>query len=510
MSKQTERYTPLELDLFKNAYGTPKEYTDVDEAVILCDKYSNVLRHCDGIGFLTFTGVKWEESETEARNILKRLTDEQISEINKTLIDIHTSLGKAKTDDDEEREKQLKKEINAFSDYRSFVLSRRQSHGIDGTLKEVRGLVRIQIKDLDSNGFLLNTPEGTIDLRTGTKKPHNSDDLCTKVTNASPNNDNLQEWIDAVKIFCRDDMELLQYLQAIAGMFAIGKVFCENLIVAIGEGRNGKSTFFNTIMGVLGDYSGGIESSVFTTGYKGNVGPELAELRGKRLVIAAELDEGTRLNTASLKKICSTDDIRAQAKYQKPFSFTPTHSTILYTNHLPRVSSIDDGTWRRLIIVPFKANIKPTQDKTNYTDYLIRHCGGAVLTWIIDGAKAFIDNGCKLPPMPAAVKEATERYREDNNWLEKFITEWCDLGDNFSEQSSVFYTSYKTYCEKIGEYCHKNNDFKSALLARGFTCKKTNTGVIYYGIRSKPSPPIMIPTHRTTPTSISIPLPPVS
>lgn len=102
----------------------------------------------------------------------------------------------------------------------------------------------------------------------------------------------------------------------------------------------------------------------------------------KRLVIAAELEEGMRLNTSVIKQLCSTDDIYAEKKYKDPFKFTPSHTIVLYTNHLPKVGANDEGTWRRLIVIPFNAKIEgrsditaPARDNGNpiYADHIMEH-----------------------------------------------------------------------------------------------------------------------------------------
>lgn len=98
-----------------------------------------------------------------------------------------------------------------------------------------------------------------------------------------------------------------------------------------------------------------MSADALTMGCKRNVKPELAEAKGKRLLIASELEEGVRLNTSIIKQLCSTDEIFAEKKYKDPFSFTPSHTLVLYTNHLPRVGANDPGTWRRLIVIPFHA-----------------------------------------------------------------------------------------------------------------------------------------------------------
>ena len=135
---------------------------------------------------------------------------------------------------------------------------------------------------------------------------------------------------------------------------------------------------------------------------KRNVKPEMAETKGKRIMIAAELEEGTRLNTSMVKQLTSTDPVFAEKKYKDPFSFSPSHSLVLYTNHLPRVSASDDGTWRRLIVIPFNAKIEGKSDIKNYGDYLYQNAAESILAWIIEGAKKVIDLDYKFP-VPAIV-----------------------------------------------------------------------------------------------------------
>ena len=137
-----------------------------------------------------------------------------------------------------------------------------------------------------------------MDLRTGEMKPHNPEDFCTKITSVAPDTKNTElfaAFMDRVTI---SDKALERYLQEIAGMCAVGHVLRENLIIAYGEGGNGKSTLFNLLAHVLGDYAGALSAETLTANCRKNKSPEFAELRGKRLVIAAELEEGMRLDTS--------------------------------------------------------------------------------------------------------------------------------------------------------------------------------------------------------------------
>ena len=265
-------------------------------------------------------------------------------------------------------------------------------------------------------------------------------------------------------------------------MFLVGAVYLEKLTIAHGEGGNGKSTFFNLLVRVMGSYAGYIASDVLIASNR-NKAPEYAELRGKRLVVAGETEEGVRLDTATVKRLCSTDPIRAEAKYHAPFDFIPAHSTVLYTNHLPKVGTIDRGTWDRLVIVPFTARFRGTKGEIlNYTEYLFDHCGGAVLAWMIEGAKQFLQNQKKIE-LPAVVKAAIANYRNDNDWLNNFLAECCKQNETYSEKSGELYQRYRAYSERTGEYIRNAPDFKAALSSAGFTTVKTSAGMVVKGLR---------------------------
>ena len=104
----------------------------------------------------------------------------------------------------------------------------------------------------------------------------------TKQTAVGPSDEGVQIWADALDVFFQGDPELIGYVQRIVGLAAIGQVFVEALVIAYGDGRNGKSTFWNTIARVLGTYSGTISADALTVGVRRNVKPEHAEARGKR------------------------------------------------------------------------------------------------------------------------------------------------------------------------------------------------------------------------------------
>ena len=288
-------------------------------------------------------------------------------------------------------------------------------------------------------------------------------------------------WQDALDTIFEKDTSLIQYVQEVTGLAAIGKVYEESLIISYGEGRNGKSTFWNVISRVLGSYSGNISADVLTVGCKRNVKPELAEAKGKRLLIAAELEEGMRLNTSNVKQLCSTDEIYAEKKYKDPFSYVPTHTLVLYTNHLPKVGAIDAGTWRRLVVIPFGAKIEGSADVKNFADYLFENAAGAILSWIIEGARLVAEHDMKIAK-PEKVRIAIGQYRESNNWFGHFLEDCCEIASDKMEKSGELYNEYRSFCLQNGEYVRSSADFYKALESNGYEKIRTNKGRFIKGL----------------------------
>ena len=465
-----------------NSYK-PADYSDVGQAEVLRDYFQNELRYSPATLYVRYQGTYWKESDPGSQAIAQELTRRQLKEADDLL-------AKAKKELDESgalsaissvpknkvesvlSDGQLKiyDRYQGLIAYRKYAIDRRSSKNITATLKEARPLLEIDVGAFDSNEFLLNTPNGTYDLRKGMDglKPHDPEDFITKVTGVSPSDKGKGLWLDSLGLIFHRDQELIDYVQSICGLAAIGKVYVEALIIAFGDGGNGKSTFWNSVSRALGIYSGNLSADTLTVGCKRNVKPEMAEMNGKRLLIAAESQEGARLNDSIVKQLCSTDDVFAEKKYKSPFSFKPCHTLVLYTNHLPRVSATDDGVWRRLIVIPFSSKLTGKGDIKNYGDYLYENAGEYILSWIIEGAKKVIDMGFRIAA-PRCVQQAIDDYKEQNDWFHHFTEDCCEAGPDFREGSNDLYTAYRNYCIQTNEFVRSTADFYGELEKMGCT-----------------------------------------
>lgn len=500
ISQEDDYVPPEEWNPEKSGFRyAPDDRTDVGQARLLGRYFSHELRYSPATDFIRYDGACWQETKPGARAVAHALTDLQLEEAESAVADAmkrmaengaqHLLIGSSRKKAESMMNEGQAEAFHAFLEaeaYRAYALKRRESKNITAALKEAQPVLEIEPGVLDRDWYLLCTPDATYDLRKGLDgaREHRAEDFITRMTASAPGDRGEDIWRDALNTFFCGDQALIEYVQRVAGIVCVGQVFLEAMIIAYGDGRNGKSTFWNTLSRVMGSYSGNISADSLTMNCKRNVKPEMAETKGKRLLIAAELEEGTRLNTSIVKQLCSTDSIFAEKKYKDPFSFTPSHTLVLYTNHLPRVGAKDTGIWRRLIVIPFKAKIEGKSDIKNYTEYLCENAGEAVMKWMIEGARQAIELGFKLP-FPRCVSDAIEAYKAENDWLGHFLCECCDVADGGTARSGELYSTYRAFSSASGEYVRSTTDFYAALEAEGFTRQRTRTGNIINGLQLK-------------------------
>lgn len=482
----------------------PPDFSDAGNANLLAVEYHGLLAFADSLGWLWWNGKKWERNEHKAVDKAVKLTEnmtvEAMAELSAaTHAEADAKLAvAAKEDGAKEWLETAQKAVKSAKSYYAHALKSRNAPRIRGMLDLAKPDFLIKASMLDADPFLLNTPGGMVDLKEGRILPHDADapfKWCSQITAVSPGPQGAEMWIDFLRTVTRGDDSLMGFLQMVAGMAAIGKVYHEGIMAANGSGRNGKSTLFNALAGVFGDYAGTIDVRTLTTDRQ-NKGASLATLRGKRLVIASELEEHQRLSTSTLKQLASTDKLTIEEKFKAPETVDQTHTLILYTNHLPRVGSTDNGTWRRLLVVPFNAVIPEGGGTQNYADKLVKEAGPAILAWVIQGAMNFIKNDFKLI-IPDCVEEATEAYRDRENWLENFINERCVREPDARAGARDLYLEYKDWAQENGEFVRRENDFAAAMEVAGYHKVAPKNRKAWVGLRLVTAEYINSPIRKT-------------
>lgn len=443
------------------------DLTEIGLSVRLSDTYGGVLMRNKSFGWLFWDGVKWVlDAEAEAGMLMMKFTD-----------DLYQSARmRMQLATDKASQEIAKREFLA-------VCKLRTAPGISHLVNLLKTIVDEPRTDsFDAEPWDLNTPDGIVDLRTGNIRAHDPKARCTKCTAASPGRTGIEQWSAFINHISNGDEEFAEYLQVLAGMAAVGKVYEEGLVISYGPGGNGKSTFFGAISSVLGDYARAINADVLVPSWGRTDQTYIAALRGVRLAVLGETETSATMSTAALKRITSQDVISARSLYKDPMEFIPTHTTIMHTNHLPKLTSTDDGTKRRIAVAPFPATLPPDKVITNYQGILVQECGSAILSWIIDGSKKFYENGCKLLK-PISVTDATTAYLRDEDWIGTFIDECCTVERLAEAKSSDLYAAYQSWAGANGLRLKNSRDFAAAMETNGYERRRVNKGTIWVGLK---------------------------
>ena len=319
----------------------------------------------------------------------------------------------------------------------------------------------------DTDTWLLNTPSGVVELTTGRMRAHRRDDYLTKITTIPPG-DGCPLWAAFLERVTDGDQELQAFLQRMAGYSLTGSTREHAFFFLYGTGANGKSVFVNAVSKVLGDYA---TTAPVETFIKSNVDrhpTDLAGLRGARLVIATETEEGRRWAESRIKALTGGDTVAARFMRQDFFEFTPSFKLIVAGNHRPGLRSVDEAIRRRMNLVPFTVTIPPDERDETLSDKLRDEWPG-ILRWAIEGCLEWQERG--LDP-PEAVRKATDQYLETEDALSAWLGECCDTRDTHYAMSAELFASWKAWAERAGEIVGSQKRLSQNLQARGFEPKR--------------------------------------
>lgn len=462
----------------------PADFSDAGNAAVFVREHCDDVIFTDSMGWLCWDGKRWERNEHKALELAEDFSARMLSDAMAEYRDaLHNEAdAKATAPEGGEDVKAASEAVKRSKAYLSHANITRRSARIKAILELARPYLVLPGNAMDADPWELNTQAGIINLVTGEFRPNQRESHCTKVTAVCRSSEGDNLWKNFLDTITCGDSGLKGFLQLVIGMALFGKVYQEGVTFAVGDGKNGKSTFFNAVGAVLGDYSGYIDIDVITT-RGANDKATLATLRGKRLVIAGELEEGRRLSAATIKKISSTDPFQVEEKYKQPEVVKPSHTLCLFTNHLPRVGSTDNGTWRRIIVIPFNAVIQNDNTIQNYGDYLVEKAGGAILAWAVEGAQNFARNGFHLD-VPESVEEVTEAYRDRENWLENFVSDRCIWEPGARVGARELYEEYKAWSNDVMEkYIRSEKEFSAEMERLGISKKKSHGVNTYFGLR---------------------------
>lgn len=350
----------------------------------------------------------------------------------------------------------------------NFAKASSSSNGVANFLTLARSQPGIAIMPdaLDRDPWLFNCENGTVDLKTGKLRPHSKADYITKLSPVVfDENADCPLWRKSVKQWMADDQAMVDYLRRLCGYWLTGSVRDHVLPILHGCGANGKSVFLGTIQSLLGtDYATKAAPDLLLTKKQASHPTEIADLFGRRLVVAIEIEAGRHLAESFVKEMTGADRLKGRRMREDFWEFEPTHKVVIAANHRPIVTNSDHGIWRRLRLVPFNVVITADQQDKDLPEKLRAELSG-ILNWCLLGCIEWQTEGLKDPP---AVLSATEGYRCDSDNIAAFIAESCVIEHTAFVGATALFTAYVKWCEDNHERAAKRTDFAQYLTDQGY------------------------------------------
>jgi len=451
--------------------------SDLANAHRLVRAHGRDLRWVRGLGWLVWTGTRWEESDTHALRLASRvgrLMHAEAAEIGR----------RAAAADEAER-----KRLGALAES-LHAAARMAEHDsrIRGALHLATPHVELGVDCLDLDPWLLGCENGVVDLRTGRLRPHRRGDHLTRSTRVAYNPEARSELWEKVREKALPASSLRDFVQRCAGETAVGGSGADVMLLIHGPTRTAKGTVEGAVAAALGDYAitAGLEDLAERSRASSGPRPELVRLRGARMVSVYETSKRLRLSASLIKTLAGSDPICARGLHRDPIEFQPTFTLWLACNFRPRLPSDDDAVWERMREIPFRVEI-PESERDPEVRRRLREDPrerAAVLAWIIQGALLRQRDG--LAP-PTAVREATAAYRAEMDPLGPFLRDRCELAPDAHVGATELLLAYEQWCKDSDEKPLKGKAWGDALRANGFKDDRTKTYRFWTGLRLDPA-----------------------
>jgi len=418
------------------------------------------LRHVHGIGWHSWDDRRWKpDDDGEAVRVYADMVKETYAEL-------------AAITGDDERKK-------AFA---GLLAAERRSFA-DGALwfAAARPEMAVAASALDPGRMLLNCANGTLDLTTMTLGKHNPDNMITRVCRGSwiPGSSQTR-WHKFVAEILPDTVTR-NFVQRLMGSALPGRVRDHVLPILTGTGGNGKSTFIETVLHALGDYGMQADPRLLMASGHDPHPTGQAALQSRRLAVCMETAQGRHLDAPTAKQLTGGDTITARYMRKDFFSFEPSHTIFMITNHKPVVNGSDEALWRRLVVIPFSQvfGINGSSKANPDLKSELEADPDAVLSWMINGWIEYREQGLCIP---AEVRTATEAYKADSDAVGRFIDERIYETTLGHEVSSDVFRSWQQWCTVNGEEPGTQRAFSEEMIMRGYQKSKSHGKIVWKGI----------------------------
>jgi putative DNA primase/helicase len=426
----------------------PPAFSDEALALRFAELHANDLRYVSAWGkWLSWTGTHWQFDDTlHAFDLARQICREAAASCNK---------GKVA----------------------SMIASAKTVASVERLAKSDRRIAAT-IEQWDADPWLLNTPSGVIDLRTGARRLAQPDDYLTKITAVAPSGE-CPIFHSFLEKITGADTELIVYIRRMLGYALTGDTREHALFFAYGTGANGKSVLLSTVSGILAKYHRAAPVETFTASNSDRHPTDLAMLRGARLVTATETEEGRRWAESRIKQLTGGDMVSARFMRQDFFEYSPQFKLVIAGNHKPSLRSVDEAIRLRFHLIPFAVTIVAEERDHGLTEKLKGEWPG-ILQWLIQGCLEWQRDG--LNP-PQAVIDATAAYLEAEDTIASWIEDKCDRDPKAWATRAELFASWSCWAETAGEYAGSTKGFIEKLESRGFQQHRDRRGRGFFGLQ---------------------------
>ncbi|MCZ6501854.1 MAG: phage/plasmid primase, P4 family [Gammaproteobacteria bacterium] len=435
----------------------PPEFSEDAMAEKFTDKYSDRLKFCGPqMKWYVWLGNRWDRDETfidmdYARKICKVGASHALTRL----------------------------ELGAKKDRIADALSKLRMYTAVTKIARTDRRHQVNPTRFDARAWILNTPGGLIDLKTGDMRPCRADDWCTRMTSVAPGGE-CPRWLKFIDDCTKQDAELKRYLKRVIGYCLTGTIIEHKFFFVYGTGGNGKGTFVNTFNHLLGTYSKVANVDTFTQQRFAKHPTELAWFQGSRLLNAQEIPEGSRWNETRIKMLTGGDPITARHMYESEFTYFPTFKLLFTGNHKPILRNVDDAIRRRLFLIPFEHKVAKKDIEDDLEECFKTTEAGGILQWAIDGCLDWQHNS--LNP-PDRVRMSTDEYFDSEDTIGTFLAECCEIGAGHRELTARLYRRYCDWCDTNNEYRLSNHRFLPKIAAKGYKSKNRGGQMSVTGLR---------------------------
>jgi putative DNA primase/helicase len=360
---------------------------------------------------------------------------------------------------------------------------------LDAMIKAARSETKVRAvpEIFDTDPWKLNVLNGTIDLKTGKLQPHRREDLITRIIPVAwDDTAECPTWLKFLDRIFAGNADMPPYMQRVTGYTLTGKTHEHKLFFLWGSGRNGKTTFVETVAAVLGDYAQAADFETFAEKKFSDHGPrpDIARMPGVRLVHTSETEEGRKLAESAIKSLTGGDTVATRGLYESFFDFHPSFKLFIRGNYKPRISGPDEGIWSRISLIHLAVRIPDDEQDHDLGEKLLKELPG-ILRWAVEGCLEWQKRGLAEPQ---SVVQDTAAYRKAEDVLADFLDDCCETGSAFEVAAADAYAAYTEWAAEAGE----KHPFSRTMFGRKLTDRYTKVprrdASYYLGLKLRKPP----------------------